>query len=112
MWGRPTVLLWCARLRALMVFGARLLVSWGCGAPVADRLRGGRLTVCLCLFCSFMRCLLMSVRVRFVDGFVGVSDARLFHSRSVAYKCYWLARDVFGYGEEPARARVYGGLVL
>ena len=81
----------------------------GCGAPVADRLRGGRLTACLCLFCSFMRCLLMSVRVRFVDGFVGVPDARLFHSRSVAYKCYWLARDVFGYGEEPARVAYMAG---
>ena len=51
----------------------------------------------------------MSVRVRFVDGFVGVSDARLFHSRSVAYKCYWLARDVFGYGEESARVAYMAG---
>ena len=51
----------------------------------------------------------MSVRFRFVDGFVGVSDARLFHSRSVAYKCYWLARDVFGYGEESARVAYMAG---
>ena len=51
----------------------------------------------------------MSVRIRFVDGFVGVSDARLFHSRSVAYKCYWLARDVFGYGEESARVAYMAG---
>lgn len=51
----------------------------------------------------------MSARVRFVDRFVGVSDARLFHSRSVAYKCYWLARDVFGYGEEPARVAYMAG---
>ena len=51
----------------------------------------------------------MSVHVRFVDGFVGVSDARLFHSRSVAYKCYWLARDVFGYGEESARVAYMAG---
>lgn len=51
----------------------------------------------------------MSARVRFVDGFVGVSDARLFHSRSVAYKCYWLARDVFGYGEESARVAYMAG---
>ena len=51
----------------------------------------------------------MSVRVRFVDGFVGVSDARLFHSRSVAYKCYWLARDVFGYGEDAARVAYMAG---
>lgn len=29
MWERPAALLWCARLRALMLFGARLLVSWG-----------------------------------------------------------------------------------
>lgn len=56
-----------------------------------------------------MRRLLASVRVRFVDGFVGVSDARLFHSRSVAYKCYWLARDVFGYGEESARVAYMAG---
>ena len=55
-----------------------------------------------------MECSFSSVRVRFVDGVVGVSDARLFHSRSVAYKCYWLARDVFGYGEESARECVYG----
>lgn len=51
----------------------------------------------------------MSARVCFVDGFVGVSDARLFHSRSVAYKCYWLAHDVFGYGEEPARVAYMAG---
>ena len=56
-----------------------------------------------------MRRLLASVRVRFVDGFVGMSDARLFHSRSVAYKCYWLARDVFGYGEESARVAYMAG---
>lgn len=49
------------------------------------------------------------VRVRFVDGFVGVSDARLFRSRSVAYRCYWLARDVFGYGEESARVAYMAG---
>ena len=79
---------------------------------VADALRVlYAFRACSCLFCSFMRRLLASVRVRFVDGFVGVSDARLFHSRSVAYKCYWLARDVFGYGEESARERVYGRVV-
>lgn len=56
-----------------------------------------------------MRCSVLSVRVRFVDGFVGMSDARLFHSRSVAYKCYWLARDVFGYGEGAARVAYMAG---
>lgn len=77
---------------------------------VADALRVlYAFRACSCLFCSFMRCLLASVRVRFVDGFVGVSDARLFHSRSVAYKCYWLARDVFGYGEESARVAYMAG---
>lgn len=64
---------------------------------------------CSCLFCSFMRRLLAPVRVCFVDGFVGVSDARLFHSRSVAYRCYWLARDVFGYGGESARVAYMAG---
>lgn len=63
----------------------------------------------VCLFCLFVECSVLSVRVRFVDGFVGVSDARLFHSRSVAYKCYWLARDVFGYGEESARVAYMAG---
>ena len=77
---------------------------------VADALRVlYAFRACSCLFCSFMRCLLASVRVRFVDGFVGVSDARLFHSSSVAYKCYWLARDVFGYGEESARVAYMAG---
>ena len=77
---------------------------------VADALRVlYAFRACSCLFCSFMRRLLVSVRVRFVDGFVGVSDARLFHSRSVAYKCYWLARDVFGYGEESARVAYMAG---
>ena len=77
---------------------------------VADALRVlYAFRACSCLFCSFMRRLLASVRVRFVDGFVGVSDARLFHSRSVAYKCYWLARDVFGYGEESARVAYMAG---
>lgn len=38
-----------------------------------------------------------------------MSDARLFHSRSVAYKCYWLARDVFGYGEDAARVAYMAG---
>lgn len=77
---------------------------------VADALRVlYTFRACSCLFCSFMRRLLASVRVRFVDGFVGVSDARLFHSRSVAYKCYWLARDVFGYGEESARVAYMAG---
>lgn len=57
----------------------------------------------------FVECSILSVRVRFVDGFVGMSDARLFHSRSVAYKCYWLARDVFGYGEESARVAYMAG---
>lgn len=56
-----------------------------------------------------MECSVISVRVPFVDGFVGVSDARLFHSRSVAYKCYWLARDVFGYGEGAARVAYMAG---
>ena len=68
-----------------------------------------RFAACLCLFCLFVGCSVLSVRVRFVDGFVGVSDARLFHSRSVAYKCYWLARDVFGYGEESARVAYMAG---
>lgn len=77
---------------------------------VADALRVlYAFRACSCLFCSFMRRLLASVRVRFVDGFVGVSDARLFYSRSVAYKCYWLARDVFGYGEESARVAYMAG---
>lgn len=77
---------------------------------VADALRVlYAFRACSCLFYSFMRRLLASVRVRFVDGFVGVSDARLFHSRSVAYKCYWLARDVFGYGEESARVAYMAG---
>lgn len=67
------------------------------------------LVACLCFFCLFMGCSVLSVRVRFVDGFVGVSDARLFHSRSVAYKCYWLARDAFGYGEESARVAYMAG---
>ena len=57
----------------------------------------------------FVECSILSVRVRFVDGFVGMSDARLFHSRSVAYKCYWLACDVFGYGEESARVAYMAG---
>lgn len=69
----------------------------------------GAFVACLCLFCLFVECSVLSVRVRFVDGFVGVSDARLFHSRSVAYKCYWLARDVFGYGEESARVAYMAG---
>lgn len=56
-----------------------------------------------------MECSVLFARVRTVDGFVGVSDARLFHSRSVAYKCYWLARDVFGYGEESARVAYMTG---
>ena len=68
-----------------------------------------RLVFCLCRFYPFVECSILSVRVRFVDGFVGVSDARLFHSRSVAYKCYWLARDVFGYGEESARVAYMAG---
>ena len=67
------------------------------------------LVTCLCWFYPFMECSVLSARVRFVDGFVGVSDARLFHSRSVAYKCYWLARDVFGYGEESARVAYMAG---
>ena len=53
----------------------------------------------------------MPVRVCIVDGFVGVTDVRLFHSRSVAYKCYWLARDVFGYDEAASRECVYGWVV-
>jgi hypothetical protein len=61
------------------------------------------------LFYLFVECSIMSARVRTVDGFVGVSDARLFHSRSIAYKCYWLARDVFGYGEESARVAYMAG---
>lgn len=65
--------------------------------------------VCSFLFYLFVECFIVSARVRFVDGFVGVSDARLFHSRSVAYKCYWLARDVFGYGEESARVAYMAG---
>lgn len=69
----------------------------------------GAFVACLCLFCLFAECSVLSVRVRFVDGFVGVSDARLFHSRSVAYKCYWLARDVFGYGEDAARVAYMAG---
>lgn len=68
-----------------------------------------RIVFCLCRFYPFVECSILSVRVRFVDGFVGVSDARLFHSRSVAYKCYWLARDVFGYGEESARVAYMAG---
>ena len=68
-----------------------------------------RLVFCLCRFYPFVECSILSIRVRFVDGFVGVSDARLFHSRSVAYKCYWLARDVFGYGEESARVAYMAG---
>lgn len=72
-------------------------------------LSSARLVFCLCWFYPFVECSILSVRVRFVDGFVGVSDARLFHSRSVAYKCYWLARDVFGYGEESARVAYMAG---
>lgn len=68
-----------------------------------------RLVFCLCRFYPFVECSILSIRVRFVDGFVGVSDARLFHSRSVAYKCYWLARDVFGYSEESARVAYMAG---
>ena len=64
---------------------------------------------CSFLFYLFVESFIMSARVRFVDGFVGMSDARLFHSRSVAYKCYWLARDVFGYGEESARVAYMAG---
>lgn len=72
-------------------------------------LSSARLVFCLCWFYPFVECSILSVRVRFVDGLVGVSDARLFHSRSVAYKCYWLARDVFGYGEESARVAYMAG---
>lgn len=72
-------------------------------------LSSARLVFCLCWFYPFVECSILSVRVRFVDGFVGVSDARLFHSRSVAYKCYWLARDVFGYGEDAARVAYMAG---
>lgn len=68
-----------------------------------------RFAACLCLFYLFVECSVLSVRVRMVDGCVGVSDARLFHSRSVAYKCYWLARDLFGYGEESARVAYMAG---
>lgn len=84
-------LYWCCVVRHAsgIAYGGRLIVR--------------ALVTCLRFFCLFMECSVLSARVRFVDGFVGVSDARLFRSRSVAYKCYWLARDVFGYGEGAAR---------
>jgi hypothetical protein len=67
------------------------------------------LVTCSCWFYLFVEFSIVSRHVRFVDGFVGMSDARLFHSRSVAYKCYWLARDVFGYGEDAARVAYMAG---
>lgn len=79
------------------------------GITHVRRLVGCALVSFLFLFYLFVEGSILSARVRFVDGFVGVSDARLFHSRSVAYKCYWLARDVFGYGEESARVAYMAG---
>ena len=85
------------------------MVRHASGIAYGGRLIVRALVACLCFFCLFMECSVLSARVRFVDGFVGVSDARLFHSRSVAYKCYWLARDVFGYSEESARVAYMAG---
>lgn len=85
------------------------MVRHASGIAYGGRLIVRALVTCLCFFCLFMECSVLSARVRFVDGFVGVSDARLFHSRSVAYRCHWLARDVFGYGEESARVAYMAG---
>ena len=43
--------------------------------------------------------------------FIGLSDSRLFHMRSVAYKSYKLARNVFKMEENKARSLFAMGLI-
>lgn len=46
-----------------------------------------------------------------LSQFIGLSDSRLFHMRSVAYKSYKLARNVFKMEENKARSLFAMGLI-